>query len=41
MTHEQFCWNHRVDLLNVRKSSDALAQPVAADADNSTFNIHH
>jgi hypothetical protein len=26
---------------NVRKSSDALAQPVAADSDNSTLNIDH
>jgi hypothetical protein len=27
-------------MLNVRKSSDALAPPVAAEPDNSTFNIH-
>jgi hypothetical protein len=28
-------------MLNVRNSSDALAQPIAADSDNSTFNIDH
>ena len=28
-------------MLNVRNSSDALAQPVAADSDNSKFLIYH
>ena len=28
-------------MLNVRTSSDALAPPVAADSDNSTFSIEH
>jgi hypothetical protein len=28
-------------MLNVRYSSDALAQPVAADSDHSKCSIHH
>ena len=33
--------NVEFGMLNVRNSLDALAQPVAADSDNSTFNIYH
>jgi len=34
-------FNVEFGMLNVRNSSDALAQPVAADSDNSKFNIYH
>jgi len=28
-------------MMNVRNSSDALAQPVAADSDSSKFHMYH